>query len=298
MAVDKLVDSTQLDADLTSVANAIRTKGGTSSQLAFPAGFVSAVQAIPTGGVTPTGTKQISITQNGTTTEDVTNYASAQITANVPNTYSAGDEGKVVSNGALVVQGSDTVTQNDTYDTTLISSLTVNVSGGGGGGANPLYPFGHYYVSVTGASATYDVYQKSSGGAHVKIAFGNITLSSGGTYFNLTNGAMQTTGSPINNRPTWFTIPSGKQCVLKYANIVNAGGITFALNFKLANSTTSTAEFGTGDGAWTGEKTINATLSSAENIGCLFLFAAVRSANSNSVIEFDVSLTVDGVEYF
>ena len=29
MAVDKLVDSTQLDADLTSVANAIRTKGGT-----------------------------------------------------------------------------------------------------------------------------------------------------------------------------------------------------------------------------------------------------------------------------
>ena len=50
MAVDKLVDSTQLDADLTSVANAIRTKGGTSASLAFPAGFVSAVEAIPTGG--------------------------------------------------------------------------------------------------------------------------------------------------------------------------------------------------------------------------------------------------------
>lgn len=50
MAVDKLVDSTQLDADLTSVANAIRTKGGTSADLAFPAGFVSAVQAIPSGG--------------------------------------------------------------------------------------------------------------------------------------------------------------------------------------------------------------------------------------------------------
>lgn len=50
MAVDKLVDSTQLDADLTSVANAIRTKGGTSADLAFPAGFVSAIDAIPTGG--------------------------------------------------------------------------------------------------------------------------------------------------------------------------------------------------------------------------------------------------------
>lgn len=50
MAVDKLVDSTLLDANLASVANAIRAKGGTSAQMAFPSGFVSAVQAIPTGG--------------------------------------------------------------------------------------------------------------------------------------------------------------------------------------------------------------------------------------------------------
>lgn len=51
MAVDKLVDSSQLDTDLTSVANAIRTKGGTSASLAFPAGFVSAIEAISGGGV-------------------------------------------------------------------------------------------------------------------------------------------------------------------------------------------------------------------------------------------------------
>ena len=50
MAVDKLVDSTQLDADLTSVANAIRAKSGGSSQLAFPSGFVSEIGNIPTGG--------------------------------------------------------------------------------------------------------------------------------------------------------------------------------------------------------------------------------------------------------
>lgn len=114
------------------------------------------------GGITPTGTKQISITTNGVTTEDVTNYASAEITTNVPasavdtgtksissngthdvvgyasasvnvpNSYSASDEGKVVSNGALVAQTSDTVTQNGTVDTTLINSLTVNVSGSTG----------------------------------------------------------------------------------------------------------------------------------------------------------------------
>lgn len=49
MSVDKLVDSTQLDADLTSVANAIRTKGGTSASLAFPSGFVTAIGNISAG---------------------------------------------------------------------------------------------------------------------------------------------------------------------------------------------------------------------------------------------------------
>ena len=70
----KAVDATQLDGDLTSVANAIRQKGGTSAALSFPAGFVSAVQAIPTG-ITPSGT--VNITANGT--YNVTQYASANV---------------------------------------------------------------------------------------------------------------------------------------------------------------------------------------------------------------------------
>ena len=48
--VTKLVNATQLDADLTSVANAIRTKSGGSSSLAFPSGFVSEIGNIPSGG--------------------------------------------------------------------------------------------------------------------------------------------------------------------------------------------------------------------------------------------------------
>ena len=36
-------------AELTAVANAIREKGGTSEQLAYPGGFVAAIQAIQTG---------------------------------------------------------------------------------------------------------------------------------------------------------------------------------------------------------------------------------------------------------
>ena len=74
------------------------------------------------------GTK--TITQNGTynaSSDSADGYSS--VTVAVPNSYAAGDEGKVVSNGALVAQGSDTVTQNGTVDTTLISSLLVNVAG-------------------------------------------------------------------------------------------------------------------------------------------------------------------------
>ena len=36
--------------DLTKVASAIRAKGGTSAQLIYPDGFVSAINAIETGG--------------------------------------------------------------------------------------------------------------------------------------------------------------------------------------------------------------------------------------------------------
>lgn len=50
MALDKVIDSAVLDAGLTSVADAIRAKGGTSEQMAFPEGFVSAVEGIPVGG--------------------------------------------------------------------------------------------------------------------------------------------------------------------------------------------------------------------------------------------------------
>lgn len=217
MAVDKLVDSSQLDSDLTSVANAIRSKTGGSASLAFPSGYVAAINSIPiytvrtitksltkvtasnsasdiingssyyceltpdsgylissitvtmggvditsqvfSGGIgekgivangtynasddnlsgyskvvvnVPTGSGATlgtkTVTSNGTynaSSDSLDGYSS--VTVNVSNSYSSSDEGKVVSNGTLVSQGSDTVTTNGTVNTTLISSLTVNV---------------------------------------------------------------------------------------------------------------------------------------------------------------------------
>ena len=58
----KFVDADQLDADLTTVADAIRTKGKTSAQLAFPDGMAAAVAAISSGVEVKraTGTVQVS----------------------------------------------------------------------------------------------------------------------------------------------------------------------------------------------------------------------------------------------
>jgi len=70
----------------------------------------------------PTGTKQI--TANGTGI-DVKDFASADV--NVPNTYSAADENKVVQSGALVAQTQKSVNANGTYDTTANNSVVVDV---------------------------------------------------------------------------------------------------------------------------------------------------------------------------
>ena len=69
-------------SDLTNVADAIRTKGGTSASLSFPDGFVSGIGAIPTGGGSTLITK--SITANGTydaQDDDADGYS--EVTVNV-----------------------------------------------------------------------------------------------------------------------------------------------------------------------------------------------------------------------
>lgn len=50
MADYKVIDAEKLDADLTTVADAIREKGGTTEPLEFPLGMKTAVEAIQSGG--------------------------------------------------------------------------------------------------------------------------------------------------------------------------------------------------------------------------------------------------------
>ena len=77
-----MADYKVTDTQLTSIANAIRTKGETSAPLEFPTGFVTAVQNIPTGGGSVLVTK--TITQNGTySAEDDNADGYSEVTVNV-----------------------------------------------------------------------------------------------------------------------------------------------------------------------------------------------------------------------
>ena len=78
MAVDKLVDSAQLDADLTSVADAIRTRSGESGSLSFPNGFVAAVNSIE--GITNVQIDGTSIVDNGVANIPLASYSTAGVT--------------------------------------------------------------------------------------------------------------------------------------------------------------------------------------------------------------------------
>lgn len=119
MAYDKVVDSGVLDAGMTEVAQAIRAKGGTTEQLAWPDGFKSAIESIETG-ITPTGS--VAISENGT--YDVTAKATAVV--NVLNNHLrfvynnpadvSGRDGEFV----LIVTGDDTLKQVRSLDSLVV----------------------------------------------------------------------------------------------------------------------------------------------------------------------------------
>ena len=117
------------ESNLTDIAGAIRAKLGVETTYR-PGDMAAAIGSIETPNL-----EALTVTQNGSYSPSTGKNGFSGATVNVPNSYAAADEGKVVSSGALVAQTAraSAITSNGTYDTTANNSVTVNVSGGGGG---------------------------------------------------------------------------------------------------------------------------------------------------------------------
>lgn len=167
-------------------------------------GYSQVNVSVPASAV-DTGTK--SITANGNN-QDVVGYAAVNV--NVPNSYSAGDEGKVVSNGALVAQTAHAdvtpSTSDQTIDTTLNNSLKVK------GDADLVASNIKKDVEIFGVTGSYE-----GGGGGYSLD----DIASGAE----PSGALTFTGTTIANyafeRKTAITSISG-------SNVTTIGGTAFA----------------------------------------------------------------------
>ena len=187
-------------------------------------------------------------------------------------------------------------------DTTLSDAVATLAAGYGGGGyVEPLYPvkFPLYAANGTTVIGSFYAYRRNDC-THVKLSF-STNYSTAAVFVNLNTGASGgSTNELINNKSLWFTIPSGKQTVLKYANVVNAGEIQFRCNIRKANASENVNGYDMTDGTYTNGYTITVTQTTAQNASCFYLAfsTGALSSASGKTLEFDVSFTVDGDLYF
>ena len=111
--------------NLEDIADAIRSKNG-SSDTYTPAEMAQAISGIHTADEVVLMQKTVNANgQYNASDDSADGYSGVRV--NVPNSYSASDEGKVVSNGNLVAQTTKQITANGTHDTTTNNSVSVDV---------------------------------------------------------------------------------------------------------------------------------------------------------------------------
>ena len=201
------------DTDLTSVANAIRTKGGTSASLEFPSGFVTAIGNISGGGGSTLITK--SITANGTynaSSDNADGYSSVTVSV-------SGGSSNLVT-GTFTGQASEKGTAK---------SITVQYSGSGYPLSIAIYPTAGAYKSGT------DIYTVVQYKAIVQFYASKCDASLTPDYTNnaiqnqfMVTGAFK--GSSSNSDA--YSSPSiSKNYAVCYKNTANGNGINSAVRF-------------------------------------------------------------------
>ena len=208
------------ESNLQDIADAIRSKNEETDTYR-PGDMAAAILAIPTGGTLVSKT----ITQNGEyDPEDDNADGYSDVTVNVPNSYAAEDEGKVVSSGALVAQTSTTVTENGTYDTTENDEVVVNVSGGGGGSTNILS--GTEEPTVAQGSNG-DIFLRYIGGTLPSGYTAHLFIQSSGTQF-IDTGVPARVQLKVEVDCCWLS--SGDQTVIGGSSNINTNAIYLGYN--------------------------------------------------------------------
>ena len=111
-------------AELTSIADAIRTKGGTSASLEYPNGFISAIQAIPTGGGT-FQSKTVSPTESQQTVTPDSGYdALSSVTVNAISSSYVGSGVARKSSSDLTASGATVTAPAGYYDSAASKAVS------------------------------------------------------------------------------------------------------------------------------------------------------------------------------
>ena len=172
------LDDSEIEAALEAIDGVISASND-GKILCIEDGKIKAKSASELGDVT---LESLSVTANGDYTPGAGVDGYDEVHVAVPNSYAAGDEGKVVKNGSLVAQAAraSQITQNGTYDTTENNSVTVNVSGGGGSATlieKSISANGTYNASSDNADGYSKVVVNVSGGGGGGGGTNSITVS-------------------------------------------------------------------------------------------------------------------------
>lgn len=137
-----MADYLTTDTELTSVADAIRTKGGTSAALEWPDGFAQAIEDIPSGGGAQTVIKSVFPNYlwiySSVTTDGNYSYADVEVPATAGTTmYIHTVRDYVLSS----------ITRDDTGTSVPFTEISYSSSSGG------VYSF-----TMPDSSVTYDLY--------------------------------------------------------------------------------------------------------------------------------------------
>jgi len=189
------------DTELASVANAIRTKGGTSTALVYPDGFVSAIQNISTvNNQAKTSINPSTSSQTITPDSGYTGLSSVQINAmpsgTITNNTTGGSSTGTINRGKQIKIGAGYYAL-DAYYTAQSNSGTVAVSQSGTSSCD-----GYANVTVPSATPAFDG--------------GDLTGASTATGTNVTLAASGNTGIEVQ------TNYSVNRAAVLYNGAVNA----------------------------------------------------------------------------